>query len=158
MRETEAIKGTRRGLWQRLRGLLTQPARRAGAGRTGVRGDSTPSRWSGGGLRVVQIEPTPLLAEPFASLLDFDALEREAEAVRQGATEPQTPRREPKGLRAFLKPDVTRTEELLLTAELSRLVSCRVARPGRFGGDREGTGARPLHLRLTESGLEVYFA
>ena len=158
MIEKTEVKGTRRGLWQRLRGLLRQSARRAGAERTGAPGDSTPSGWLGGGWRVVQIEPTPLLAEPFASLLDFDALEREAEAVRQEATEPQKPRREPKGLREFLKQDVTRPEALLLTAELSRLVSCRVVRPGHSCEDREGTGAAPLLLHPTGSGLEVYFA
>ncbi len=153
----EATRG-RRGLWQRLKGLLTQSGRQAESGRTGVRGSSMPSGWLGGGLHVALIEPPPLLAEPFASLLDFDALEREAGRVRQGATEPQQPRREPKGLRAILKPDVTRTEGLLLTTELSRLVSCRVARPGCCGADRQGTGATPLLLHLTDTGLEICFA
>ena len=157
MRNAEATK-KRRGWWRRLTGLLTRQARTAGCESKDVRGGSTPTRWLGDGLHVLQIEPTPLLAEPFASLLDFDALEREAEQARQGGTGPQKTRREPKGLRPFLKPDVTRTEGLLLTAELSRLGPCLVARPARCGSDRQGTDATLLRLHLTAWGLDVRFA
>ena len=115
-------------------------------------------KWLGGGVHVVRIEPIPLLAEPFALLLDFDALEREAEEARQEATRQPTAPRKPKGLREFLKPDVTRTEELLLTAELSRLGSCDVARPGFFDSDRQGRGAGCLRLLRRDSRLEVAFA
>ena len=57
-----------------------------------------------------------------------------------------------------VKPDVTRTEGLLLTAELSRLGPCLVARPARCGSDRQGTDATLLRLRLTARGLDVRFA
>ena len=117
-----------------------------------------PLKWLGGGLHVALLEPPPLLAGPFALLLDFDALEHEAEEARQEATRQSTSPRKPKGLREFLKPDVTRTEELLLTAELSRLGSCVVARPGFFDSDRQGRGAGHLHLLRRGPGFEVAFA
>ena len=153
-----AATGTRRGLWLRLKGLLTRQEQAAGGGSKDARGDSRPLKWLGGGSHVVRLEPPLFLAEPFALLLDFDALEREAEQARQEATRQPTAPRKPKGLREFLKPDVTRTEELLLTAELSRLGSCDVARPGFFDSDRQGRGAGCLRFLRRGSGFEVAFA
>ena len=148
----------RKGWLKWLKGLLTESKRSAGSKTHDIRSDSIPLKWLGGGLHVVRIEPIPLLAEPFALLLDFDALEHEAEEARQEATRQPTAPRKPKGLREFLKPDVTRTEELLLTAELSRLGSCDVARPGFFDSDRQGRGAGCLRLLRRGSGFEVAFA
>ena len=154
----EQATGTRQGLWMRLKGLLTRSARTAEDERRDVRSGSIPLKRLGVGVRVVRLEPPPLLAEPFALLLDFDALEREAEQARQGATGRQHTRQEPKVLTAFLKPDVTRTEALLLTAELSRLGACHVARPECCGSDRQGRGAGCLRLLRRGSGLVVSFA
>lgn len=158
MSKDGAAMRTRRGLLRRIKGLLTRQAQAAGDGRKDAQRDSRTSRWLGGGCRVLQIEPPPLLAGPFASLLDFDALEREARQARQEGTGPQKPRQEPRGLRGFLKPDVTRIEELLLTAELSRLGPCHAVRPARCGSGRPGTGATPLRLHLTAQGLDVFLA
>ena len=137
---------------------LDAKAQAAGGVSKDARGDSRPLKWLGGGSHVVLLEPPLFLAEPFALLLDFDALEREAEQARQEATRQPTAPRKPKGLREFLKPDVTRTEELLLTAELSRLGSCYVARPVFFDSDRQGMGAGCLRFLRRGSGFEVAFA
>ena len=115
-------------------------------------------KWLGGGSHVVLLEPPLFLAEPFALLLDFDALEREAEQARQEATRQPTAPRKPKGLREFLKPDVTRTEELLLTAELSRLGQCFVERPARCRSDRREAASQHFLVELTALGFDVCFA
>ena len=148
-----AATGTRRGLWRRLKGLLTRQAQAAGCGSKDARGDSRP--WIPPGWSFPRVT---MLAEPFAGLFDFGELEREARQARQELTGPQKPLREPRGLREYLKPDVTRTEELLLTAELSRLGSCYVARPVFFDSDRQGMGAGCLRFLLRGSGFDVAFA
>lgn len=94
----------------------------------------------------------PRLPAPFAALLDFDALAREAGEARQAATRRRQEPRTPKGLRALLKPGVTRTEELILTAELSRIGSCLVARPVRRGRDRRSSAQEAFCLSLTDEG------
>lgn len=100
----------------------------------------------------VRVLLQPFLPEPFAGLLDFGALAREAEEGRQEATGRRQGQRRRKGLRAFLKPDVTRTEELILTAELSRTGSCLVAPPGRHGQDRRSSPRGILRLSVTDEG------
>lgn len=148
-----AATGTRRGLLRRLKGLLTRQAQAAGGGSKDARGDSM--LWIPNGWRLPHM---PMLSEPFAGLFDFDALEREAEQARQEGTGPQQPRRAPKGLRGFLKLDVTRTEALLLTIELSRLGPCCVARPARCRSDRREVASQPVLVALTALGLDVCFS
>ena len=112
-------------------------------------------QWIPNGWRLPHI---PMLSEPFAGLFDFDALEREAEQARQEGTGPQQTRRAPKGLREYLKLGVTRTEELLLTIELSRLGPCFVVRPARWRSDRREVASQPVLVALTALGLEVCFS
>lgn len=138
-----------------LTGLLTRIGRTAGSARTGAPCGSRMKIPEG--FRVVSARDVlpPLLPEPFAALLDIDALEREAEEIRQAKIRQPQGSRETKGLRAFLLPDVTRTEELILTAELWRIGACVVdcqARP-RASGQR--TASPLLLLFLTERGLRV---
>lgn len=94
----------------------------------------------------------PHLPEPFAALLDFDALEREAEGVRQAETRRPQARRTPKALREYLRKGVTRTEELILTAELSRIGSCLVAQHVRRDRDRRSSEKEDLCLEMTDEG------
>ena len=148
-----AATGTRRGLWRRLKGLLTRQAQAAGCGSKDARGDSRP--WIPPGWSFPRVT---MLAEPFAGLFDFGELEREARQARQELTGPQKPLREPRGLREYLKPDVTRTEELLLTEELSRLGPCFVERPARCRSDRREAASQPFLVELTALGFEVAFS
>lgn len=108
------------------------------------------SRYSPGTKFCILLRPR--LSAPFAALLDFDALAREAEEARQAATRQRQAPRTPKALRAFLMPGVTRTEELILTAELSRIESCLVARPVRRGRDRRSNAQEMFCLSLTDEG------
>lgn len=148
-----AATGTRRGLWLRLKGLLTRQEQSAGGASKDARGDSRP--WIPPGWSFHRVT---MLAEPFAGLFDFGELEREARQARQELTGPQKPLREPRGLREYLKPDVTRTEELLLTEELSRLGPCFVERPARCRSDRREAASQPFLVELTALGLDVCFA
>lgn len=128
----------------------------AGGGSIDAPCGSTPTRSWRPGLHVqILAAVAQPLPEPFARLLDFDALEREAAEARQSATRQPQGSREPKGLRAFLLPDVTRTEELILTAELSRIGACGAVRPERRHANDPQTASRPLSLLLTERGLIV---
>ncbi len=73
--------------------------------------------------------PPLMLPIAFRRLFDFDALAREAQQAQQ---EEQTQRKgslRSAGLRAILKLDVSRTEELLLTVELSRHCEWLVENP-----------------------------
>ena len=155
-REKEEMGSSmRRGWPRRPRGLLTRLAQWAVSDGRAVHGGSSPRIEPG--LRV-EVVGFPALPEPFARILDFDALEREAARDRQGATGRPQARRTPKALREYLKPGVTRTEELILTAELSRIGTCRAVRPGRCGRDRREAASGVAYLSLAEGGLEVSFA
>jgi len=99
----------------------------------------------------------PSLPAAYSRLLDFDALAREAQLSRQEAQEP--PRGSPRtvDVRTILKPDVTRTEELLLTTELLRRDEWCVENPEAQRIDGQERGGEFLCLRPESSGLiEVY--
>lgn len=99
----------------------------------------------------------PSLPPAYSRLLDFDALAREAQLSRQEAQEP--PRGSPRtvDVRTILKPDVTRTEELLLTTELLRRDEWCVENPEAQRIDGQERGGEFLCLRPESSGLiEVY--
>ena len=99
----------------------------------------------------------PSLPAAYSRLLDFDALARESQLSRQEAQEP--PRGSPRlvELRDILKPDVTRTEELLLTTELLRRDEWCVENPEAQRIDGQERGGEFLCLRPESSGLiEVY--
>lgn len=145
----------RQGWLRRLRALLTRLAWPAGRTSTFVRAGSTLTIRPDSRLFLLDF---PLLPWPFAELLDFDALERAAGQVRREATEPPQRRRPPKGLREYLKKGVTRTEALILTAELSRIGSCRAVRPGRSAQCCREGASPAVRLLLTDKGLEVFHA
>lgn len=100
----------------------------------------------------------PTLSGTFAQLFSFEALERRAEEnwkAQQGQLSEST---EPRTLRSFLQPDVTRLEELLLTTELSRIGACYVVQnPSALDTALEG-GEVAFLFALRGYGLEVWFA
>lgn len=143
------------GLRKVLAGLRRLLARLAGRGRQSAPFGSRPSIPSGWRMLDVRDVLPPVLPEPFAALLDFDALEREAAQSRQAATARPRQSRRPKALRTFLMPGVTRTEELILTASLWRTGACLADRTALPRPNGRGTASPLLILRLTERGLRV---
>lgn len=145
------------GMLKWPKGLWRQLARVVGSMNTCIPYDSTVIMRPG--YRIFLYESfVESLPEPFAQILDFDALERTAEEVQKAVTEKRQELPKLKALREYLKPDVTRTEELLLTAELSSLETCSVVRPECDRKDCCEAASRELLLRVSERGLIVEFA
>lgn len=97
------------------------------------------------------------LPQPFQSLFDFDALEREAERYRKERKEPRTSSRTSPALREFLKSDVSRTEELQLTAVLSKRETWLVENPDSAGSSRDTDGRGAVAVSLSGRRLEICF-
>ena len=99
----------------------------------------------------------PMLPASFRRLLDFDALARAAGQSRQEAQAQRRGSPRSVELRDILKPDVSRTEELLLTRELSRHDEWRVENLEAQTSDDQAIDGGFLCLRPESSGLiEVY--
>ncbi len=100
----------------------------------------------------------PVLPQPFAALFDFDELVRTADEARKTQTLQQRESTEPRTLRSFLRPDVTRLEELLLTTELLRIGRCYVELPLNFRGTSQKMTSRRMLLHFSGHGLSVEFS
>ena len=137
-----------KGLWRRS----AQPAERARQADPANSRLSIPGGWESVSVRDVL---PPLLPEPFLSLLDVAALEREANATLQAERRRPKELRKPKALRRFLKADVSRTEELLLTVELSRSGACLVDMRERPCLNGQGKASPLFLLSLTDRGADV---
>ena len=137
-----------KGLWRRL-AQLAERARQAVPANSRL---LIP-----GGCELVSVRDVlpPLLPEPFLSLLDVAALAREAYATLQAERRRPKVSRKPKALRRFLKADVSRTEELLLTVELSRNGACLVDTRERPCSNGQGKASPLFLLSLTERGADV---
>ena len=100
----------------------------------------------------------PVLSEPFAALFDFDELVRTADESRKTLTLRQRGLTAPRTLRSFLRPDVTRLEELLLTTELLRIGKCYVELPLNFRGTSQKMTSRRMLLHFYGQSLSVEFS
>ena len=100
----------------------------------------------------------PVLPQPFAALFDFDELVRTADESRKTQTLRQRESTEPRTLRSFLRPDVTRLEELLLTTELLRIGKCYVELPLNFRGTSQKMTSRRMLLHFSGQSLSVEFS